>query len=115
MFLSKNKSGTYHIIYQKPDGRRGSKSTKEKLKSKAIKKLKEFQIQLEIERTQEVIPIRLKQFLFNFLRSQEPYYTDKTRNVYKSTIKFVTNHFGNILLIELRTQQIESYLLKRVR
>jgi len=115
MFLSKHNSGAYHIIYQKPDGRRGSKSTKEKLKSKAIKKLKEFQIQLEIERTQEVIPIRLKLFLFNFLRSQEPYYTDKTVNVYKSTFKYVVNHFGDVLLTELSTQQIESYLLKRVK
>ena len=116
MFLAKHKqSGFYHIIYEKPNGHRSTKTTKEKLKAKAIKKLNEFQKVLEDERNREVIPIRLKQFTFNFLRSQEPYYTEKTINVYKSSFKYIVNHFGDVFLTDLTTQQIEAYLLKRIR
>ena len=114
MFLIKNKNGFYHIIYQKPNGRRGTKTTKEKLKTKAIKKLREFQRQLEIEQTQEVIPIRLHSFFFNYLRSQEPHYTNKTMETSKSSFRIILKHFGDIPLTDLTTQQIESFLLKRV-
>lgn len=115
MFLSKNRNGFYHIIYDKPNGKRGTKTTKEKLKIRAMKKLREFQDRLEDERTREVIPIGLKEFSFNFLRSSEPYYTDKTMKVYKSTFKLALNHFGNIQLTDLSTQTIENYLHTRIR
>jgi integrase len=115
MFLSKHKNGTYYIIYEKMNGRRGCKSTKTKLKKVALKKLGAFQKQLELEKTQEVIPIRLSRFAFDFLRSSEPYYTDNTMGVYKSTFRTVKNHFGDPMLIELTTQSIENFLFKRVR
>ena len=115
MFLSKNRNGFYHIIYDKPNGKRGTKTTKERLKIRAMKKLREFQDRLEDERTREVIPIGLKEFSFNFLRSSEPYYTDKTMKVYKSTFKLALNHFGNIQLTDLSTQTIENYLHTRIR
>ena len=114
MFLSKHSNGTYHIIYEKPDGRRGTKSTKETIKSKAIKKLNRFQVQLEDERTRSVIPIRFRLFTFTFLRSSEPYYTEKTINVYKTTFKSVLNYFGDILLTDLSTRDLEEYLLTRI-
>jgi integrase len=91
------------------------KSTREKLKKNALKRLKEFQNQLEEERIREVIPIRLSKFLFNFLRSQEPFYTEKTRLCYKSTTKFVVKHFGDVYLTDLTTQQIEDYTHKRAK
>jgi len=115
MFLTKHKNGTYYIIYEKMNGKRGTKSTKEKLKKRALKKLGAFQKELEIEKTQEVIPIKLNQFAFNFLRSSEPYYTDNTMSVYKSTFRKVKEHFGNPLLTDLNTQSIENFLFKRVR
>lgn len=115
MFLSKSRSGYYHIIYDGKNGKRKTKTTKEKLKSRAMKKLSELQLRLEDERTREVIPIGLKEFSFNFLRSSEPYYTDKTMKVYKSTFKLALNHFGNIQLTDLSTQTIENYLHTRIR
>jgi integrase len=115
MFLTKSRSGNYHIIYDKPNGKRGTKTTKEKLKIRAMKKLREFQDRLEDERTREVIPIGLKEFSFNFMRNSEPYYTDKTMSVYKSTFKLALNHFGNVQLSELTTQQIENYLHLRIK
>lgn len=115
MFLIKSRSGYYHIIYDKANGKRGTKTTKEKLKSNAIKKLIEFKRKLEDELTREVIPIGFKEFSFNFMRSSEPYYTDKTMKVYKSTFKLALNHFGNIQLTDLSTQVIENYLHTRIR
>lgn len=115
MFLTKSRSGYYHIIYDGKNGKRKTKTTKEKLKSRAMKKLSELQLKLEDERTREVIPIGLKEFSFNFLRSSEPYYTDKTMKVYKSTFKLALNHFGNIQLTDLSTQTIENYLHTRIR
>jgi integrase len=115
MFLSKHKNGTYYIIYEKMNGKRGCKSTKTKLKKVALKKLGAFQKQLEIEKTQEVIPIRLNQFAFNFLRSSEPYYTDNTVKVYKCTFNTVKEHFGDALLTDLSTQELEKFLLMRAK
>ena len=115
MFLSKHSNGVYYIIFEKMNGKRGSKTTKEKLKTKALKKLGEFQARYEIEKNQKVIPIRLKHFNFNFLRTSEPYYTENTIKVYKSTFNSVLKHFGDIGITELTTQQIEAYLFKRIR
>ncbi|MCH7974894.1 MAG: site-specific integrase [Bacteroidetes bacterium] len=115
MFLSKRKNGFYYIVYEKANGVRASRSTKEKLKPKATKFLFEFQKKIELERSQLVTPIRLKQYAFNYLRYSEPYFTDSTMKVYKTTFKYVLNHFGNVLLTELTTQAIEEYLHKRVR
>jgi integrase len=115
MFLSKHSNGTYYIIYEKPNGKRGTKTTGERLKSKAIKKLHKFQVQFEEEQSRKVIPIKFKLFFFNFLRSSEPYYTDKTVNVYKTTFNIALKYFGDVYLTSITTQLIEDYLLMRVK
>jgi len=115
MFLSKHSNGIYYVVYDKGNGSRGAKSTREKLKKGATKFLFEFQKKLEIERAQVVTPIRLKEYAFTFLRYSEPYFTDKTMRVYKTTFKYVLNHFGNVLLSDISTKEIEDYLHKRIK
>lgn len=115
MFLSKHPNGIYYVVYEKGNGSRGTKSTGEKLKKGATKFLFEFQKRIERERSQVVTPIRLKEFAFNFLRYSEPYFTDKTMKVYKTTFKYALNHFENVLLSDITTQEIEDYLHNRIK
>jgi site-specific recombinase XerD len=115
MFLSKNPNGKYYIIYQKPDGKRSSKSTRHTHKKDAERFLLKFQRELQEIAERKFIPINLKAFTFNFLRYSEHLYTSKTLEVYKATFNFLLKHFGDIPLSELTGPKIEDYIFKRLR
>ena len=115
MFLSKHPNGFYYIYFDKPDGRRSCKSTGKKHKKDATAFLLRFQRLQQEKEDQKFIPIKLFEFAFNFLRYSEPYYTDKTMRVYKTTFKYFKNHFGNIPLSEITTPEVESYLSIRLK
>lgn len=113
MFLSKHKSGFYYVYYETSNGKRRSKSTKTKHKKDAIKFLNRFSKIIEEEFYQEVKPITIKRFSFEYLRKSEPHLTWKTIKAYKTTFKMVLNHFGDVYLTDLSKQKVEEYLLKR--
>ena len=116
MFLSKNPNGKYYIYYEKSNGNRTSKSTGTGIKKDAVKFLIKFQKELEEKENQKFIPIKLKDFAFNFLRYSEPFYTSKTMEVYKATFNFLKKHFGeNTQLSELTTPKVEEYLFTRLK
>lgn len=115
MFIARHPNGKYYIYYQKLDGKRTCKSTGSTIKKDATKFLLRFQKELEEKANQKFIPIGLKEFSFNFLRYSEPFYTDKTMEVYKTAFKFLQKHFGNIQLSELTTLRIEEYLHTRLK
>lgn len=115
MFLAKHPNGKYYIYYEKPDGRRSSKSTRTKYKNDATKFLLKFQNELREKADQKFIPIKLKQFSFDFLRHSEPLYSFKTIKTFKTTFNLLQNHFCDISLSELTTPRIEEYLFTRLK
>jgi integrase len=112
MFLQK-RNGRYHVVFITDDGRRTSKSTGTAYKKEAQKFLVEFKSKIEDELMQLVKPITINRFAFTYLRQREPYFTDKTIKVYKTTFKFLEEYFGNIQLAEINRSGLEEYFHKR--
>ena len=113
MFLSKHSNGIYYIYFENGNGRRCSRSTGTKHKKDALKFFNAHRKKIEAELLQDVIPITLKQFTFDYLRRNELFYCWNTILVYKTTFKYLIDHFGNIQLSTLTTRMIEDYLLNR--
>lgn len=115
MFLYKNKTGVYYIVYTNESGKRTTKSTKQTLKSEANKFLFSFQRELEFKKSQVVKPIQIKQFGFQYLRQRESHFTEKTIKVNKTTFKFLENYFGNIQISEITRNNLEEYFNNRIK
>jgi len=115
MFLSKHSNGRYYIYFTNSKGKKNSKSTGTRTKKEALIYLSRFRVQYLEKQNQPFIPIALKTFFFNYLRSMEPYYTNKTMEGYKNSFKFIRNYFGDIMLNDLTTTKIEVYLSDRIR
>jgi len=115
MFLSKNKNQRWYIYFYKPDGKRTSKSTGTTIKKEATKYLVKFQRELQEKENQKFIPIKMKEYFFNFLKYSESFHSSKTQAAYKTTLKYMEKHFGDIYLSELNPQLIEEYLHKRLK
>jgi len=115
MFLSKNKNGRWYIYYTTSKGKKNSKSTGTTHKKEVLRFLSKFRVQYIEKQNQAFIPIALKTYFFNYLRTMEPYYTDKTMESYKNSFKFIQNYFGDIMLSDLTTAKIEMYLSTRIR
>jgi len=113
MFLSKHKNGIWYIFFENSKGKRRSKSTSTKNKTDAIKFLSQYKKKIDAEFFQDVIPITLKQFSFDYLRRSEPFFTWKTIKLYKGSFKLIIEHFGDLQLSDLTTRMIEDYLLMR--
>lgn len=113
MFLSKHKNGTWYVFYESSKGKRHSKSTGTKNKSDAIKFFNQYKKKIDAEFLQDVIPITLKKFSFEYLRRSEPFFTWKTIKIYKTTFKIFIDHFGDLQLSDLTTRMIEDYLFMR--
>jgi len=115
MFLFKHTNGNYYTAYILPNGKRKIKTTGTTIKTKAQKFLVELQKKIEAERLQVVKPITLNQFAFAYLRQREPYFTEKTIKVNKSTFKYLEKFFGNIQLSDIDKNGLEEYFHKRIK
>lgn len=115
MFLTKNPSGIYQIIYRNRDGKRCSISAKTKFKVEANHFLIQFRKQYFEELANPIIPISLEKFRWNFLKYSESVHTVKTNKAFKVTFKFLLNYFGDIQLNSITTKEIQEYLLERIK
>lgn len=114
MFLSKQQNGIYYIYWQNLQGKKRSKSTGTKNRDEAIKFLHAIQKKIEKEFTQEVPPISLKKYFFDYLRHAEPYFTWKTIKANQTTFKYFQRAFGpETELATITRRMVEEYLLRR--
>lgn len=114
MFLSKRPNGVYHLYYEQPNGKLTSISTKAKLKSEAHKFLLDFSKKLKEQQTSKTIPIRLKEFLFEYLKYSESIHSYNTTLSIKSTTRAMFNYFGDIYVSALTNESISGYIRQRV-
>lgn len=110
MFLSKHKNGIYYVIYQNITGKRNKISSRTKNKAEAKQFLKEFKSEQKIIRTREFIPISLEDFKWEYLLYAEAMLSWKTTLTYKTTFNKMVEHFGNPMLSELSTKQLEEFI-----
>lgn len=115
MFLSKLSSGIYHIYYVQSNGKKTKVSAKTKIKSEALKFMVSLQRQLEEnEKKSNLIEIKLKRFIFEYLKTAETALTDKTMECYKCTLKSFLNFTGDVDLLEINVQKVQRYLHNKV-
>ncbi len=115
MYLCKLKNGYYYVFYKSDNGKKNKISSRLKHKAEALEFFSEFKEQLKKRNHKDyLLPITLKEFIWEFLKLSSVYHTDKTYGCYKSTLKFFTKFLSpSILLSDITTSQVENYLLDR--
>lgn len=114
MFLSKQKSGVYHVVY-KINGKRTRISTGKTNKYEAKKFLENFETELANREKIKIIPVTLREYYFIFGRYSEAVHSPNTTLAYKNTFKQLTTYFGNVQLTELTHQKLDLYFQYRIR
>lgn len=116
MFLSKHKNGYYYVYYSEPvTNIHKSISTKSKLKSEANIFLSEFNNELRERRKSKIIPIKLQDYIFQFLKYSESIHSINTTKTYQSTFKYFLDFFGNVELASISTKDLMNYFENRIR
>ena len=116
MFLSKHKNGYYYVYYIEPvTNIRKSISTKSKLKSDANIFLSEFNKELKERKKSKIIPIKLQDFIFQFLKYSESIHSINTTKTYQSTFKYFLDFIGNVELASISTKDLMNYFENRIR
>ena len=115
MFLSKRSNGRYYIFYPQPNGKLTCISTKTKSKKEAISFLLDFKTELKRRNDSKTIPIKLKDFFFEFLKYSESVHSSKHTETLKATFNVIMRYFGDVYLNELTIANLQKYAEDRLR
>lgn len=112
MYISKRKSGIFHLFYQQENGKLTSVSTGTKLKSEALKFLTGFKEELKKKNTP--VKITLKDYTENFMQYSNAVHTLKTQKAFQNTFNFVQKYFGDVLLENLDRKRLGEFFQWRI-
>ena len=112
--LSKRSNGNYYIFYDKPGGKRTCISTRTKYKAEANKFLINFKEELKKRNDQKLIPINLVQFNTEFINYSKTIHTAKTVKGYNQTLKFLSQHLGDVMINGITNSQMIKYFEHRI-
>jgi integrase len=115
MYLSKRSNGIYYIFYRQENGKMTCKSTKEKIKSKAIEFLFNFQAEIKVKREPIVAPIPIRKFFGEFLTYSESIHSPQHTGGLKATFSKFIQHLGNPLLSQVRKEDFIRFYEIRLR
>jgi site-specific recombinase XerD len=115
MFLSKKSKGVYYLYYNQSNGKRTSVSTNSKLKSEAVKFLREFKVNLDEEIRRGIKPITLKNYIHEFLKYSEGIHSWNTTKTFKTTFNAFQDYFGEIDLDTISQRELIKYFEHRIR
>lgn len=115
MFLYKRGAGCLYIAYKDKNGKSKRISTKTKNKSEAVKFLTNFNKEVKKRNEQDTIPITLEALRVKILKKLELTHTEKTINVYKTTLKYFIDYFGSTAVSKITKQNIQAYLDSRIQ
>jgi len=110
MYLVKPNSSTpyYQVIYF-INRNRMTKSTKERLKSKALEFLSRFES--ELRKKPQLVNITLEQFASEYLEYLKIKFSRKYVQVNDDTLRVLQERIGNPTITELKVSQVENFLL----
>jgi integrase len=114
MFISRRNNGIYYIYFEQNNGKRTCISTKSKNKSDALRFLSRFEQEIKKKAESKITPIRLKQFIFEFLKHSEGIHTPKTTKCFNNTFGFLLKYFGDVQLTEISHKKINEYITNRL-
>jgi hypothetical protein len=115
MFLSKHKSGIYHLYFKNEYGLRRCVSTKTRKKLEAYEFLQEFKVKLKDKLEGKPEPIILRKLTFEFLKYSESVHSYNHTLSLKTTFKMLNNYFGDINASELTKEKVLNYIQSRSR
>jgi len=108
MYLTKSKRSPYYQLIYYRDGNRTTISTKQKLKSEAVKFLKGFNAELEVPKEKST-PL-LSEFKSRYT---EDAYKTKSKNYIKSiqlSFRMLLKHIGNIPIDKIKFQDVNNFI-----
>jgi len=111
MFLSKRSNGYWYVFYNSLKGRKTCISTKTRIKREAFGFLSTFESELKQRKANQVIPIGLKEFSFQYLKYSESIHRPKTTKSLKTIFKQLNSHLGKVELSNLTTKSKNPYQL----
>ena len=114
MFLFQRHNGYYYVVYADQNGKQKRISTKTKLKREAMLFFSDVRDEIKMRKQSKIIPTTFEQIKFTVLKHSELYHTEKTTKVYKTTFKFLIEHFNKTPLHEISKIDLQSYLDKRI-
>ena len=115
MYLSKRSNGIYYVFYPQSNGKLTCISTKERIKSEALKFLSNFQREVKARKESKAFPIPMRQFFNEFLKYSESVHSPKHTESLKATFSKFIHHTGNPLLSELKKENFIQYKETRLK
>jgi site-specific recombinase XerD len=113
MFLSKRPNGIYYLYYEQSNAKRTCISTKCKLKSEAVKFLREFSVDKDEQKNKK--QISLKKYIAHFLKYSETVHSNNTTKTIQTTFNAFQDYCSDILLRNITQLLILNYLDSRLK
>lgn len=111
MFISKRKNGYYYLHYNNSAGKRISISTKQKIKSEALRFLTTFKMD---EPKRNLEKTNFDSVKWQYLKHSESIHSFKTTLAYRQILKQFSDYFSNPNLQSLTQYMIEIYLQEKL-
>jgi len=115
MYLSKRSNGIYYIFYHQLNGKITCISTKERIKSEALKFLSNFQKETKNRKESKASPIPIRKFFDEFLIYSASIHSPKHTASLKATFSKFIQHSGNPLLSEVKKENFIQYKETRLK
>lgn len=114
MFLSKDTSGIWYVYFVGEDGKTKRNSTRCKYKTDALKFLQTFKVG-EHKKRAELKIVLLQKFNTDFLQFAEDNFSEKTTDVYTSSLNKLLSIIGNIPITSITPQHFDTYKVARLK
>ncbi len=113
MFLSKSPSGIYYLYYSDILGKRQKVSTRQTLKTDALKFLQAFDAE-EVRKRATRKNASLQSFMTDFLTYATGNYAKSTVTIYRSALNRLLCVAGNVPLASITAQRFDTYRVERL-
>ena len=113
MFLSKRPNGYGYVFYNSLKGRKTCISTKTRIKREAFRFLSTFESEIKQRKVNQVIPIGLKEFSFQYLKYSESIHRPITTKSLKTIFNQLNSHLRKVELSDVITKNIKDFLLQK--
>ncbi len=114
MFLSKSPSGIYYVYFNDEKGKRQKISTRQTLKTDALKFLQTFKTDASRTRCKRKT-LLLSEYIGKFLSFAEGNFAEGTVGIYRSTLGKLLRIAGDIPIVSLSPQHFDNYKVERLK
>jgi len=114
MFLSKSPSGIYYVYFTDEQGKRQKISTRQTLKTDALKFLQTFKTDASRTRCKRKT-LLLSEYIGKFLSFAEGNFAQGTVGIYRSALAKLLSIAGDVPIVSLSPQHFDNYKVERLK